>query len=89
MRNNFAYKTGEIGYVRIRMSDGMIWTLTDVRYVSKLRINLISIGYLDTDGCRVVMSEGVLKVTKRSSLIIKGQKSTNLYMLQGHSCRCC
>lgn len=55
-----------------------------MKYVPKLRKNLISLGYLDTDECRVVISKGILKVTKGLSLIMKGQKNRNLYMLQGH-----
>ena len=81
MGNNSACKTVGIGSVRIRMFDGVIQTLTDVRHVPELRKNLISLGCLDTDGCRVVMSEGVLKVTKGSLLIVKGKKNRNLYML--------
>lgn len=37
MKNNSAYKIVGIVYVRIRMFDGVIWTLADVKYVSELR----------------------------------------------------
>lgn len=74
MKNNSAYKIVGIVYVRIRMFDGVIWTLADVKYVSELRKNLISLGCLDTDECRVAMLEGVLKVTKGSSLIMMARR---------------
>lgn len=70
--NNSTCKTVGIGLLKIKIFDGVIQTLTDVRYVSKLKKNLISLGCLDTDRCRVVISEGVLNVTKESLLIIKG-----------------
>lgn len=56
-----------VGTMRIKTFDDVIRTLIDVRYVLELRKSPISLGCLDTDGSRFVMSEGVLKVNKGSS----------------------
>ena len=37
----------------MRMFDGMVRTLSDVRHVSRLKINLISLGTLDKIECRI------------------------------------
>ena len=42
MGNNVTCKTIGIGSIRIKMYDGIVRTLTDVRHVPKLRKNLIS-----------------------------------------------
>lgn len=64
MENNSTYKTVEIGFVRIRMFDGVIQILTVVRYVLELRKNLISLSWLRTDVRRVSMSEEDFQGTK-------------------------
>ncbi|CAI9753748.1 unnamed protein product [Fraxinus pennsylvanica] len=46
---------------RIRMFDGVVRTLTDVRYVSELKLNLISLSTLDSKNCRYIGKGGVLK----------------------------
>jgi hypothetical protein len=42
--------TQKIGSIRIRMSDGIVRELMDVRYVPELKSNLISLGVLDSCG---------------------------------------
>ncbi|KAK3007468.1 hypothetical protein RJ639_013340, partial [Escallonia herrerae] len=51
MRNNVACKVVGIGSIQIRMHDGIVRTLTDVRHVPELRKILISLGTLDSNGC--------------------------------------
>jgi len=53
-----------IGTVQIKMFDGMIRELKEVRYVSQLKRNLISVGALKTLGLLVSIKDGVLKMTK-------------------------
>jgi hypothetical protein len=50
MGNNNPCKTIGVGSVKIKMFDGIIRTLTDVRHVPKLKKNLISLGVLDSGG---------------------------------------
>ena len=40
-----------VGNVLIKMDDGMIKTLCDLRYVAMLERNLISLSTLDANGC--------------------------------------
>ena len=44
---------------------------------------LISLGTLETNGCRIVMENGVLKVTKGAMVVMKGLRQGSLYILQG------
>ena len=61
-----------IGRVLIKMFDGMVWELKEVRYISQLKKNLISIGVFKTLGLEVSIKDGVLKMTRGSIVILKG-----------------
>jgi len=50
-----------IGTVRIKLFDGIIRELKDVRYITQLKKNLISVGALKAHGLRETLGEGVLK----------------------------
>ena len=50
MGNNASSKVAGIGTVRIRMFDGVVRTLGDVRHVPDLKRNLISLRNLDAKG---------------------------------------
>jgi hypothetical protein len=50
MGNDISSKVVGIGSIRIKMFDGTVKILTDVRHVPDLRKNLISLGVLDTRG---------------------------------------
>jgi hypothetical protein len=64
--------------------DGMIRTLTYVRHIPTMSRNLISLSTLDLKGYKYSTSGGVLKVSKGSLIILKGDmKAANLYVLRG------
>ena len=44
---------------------------------------LIFLSTLETNGCRIVMENGVLKVTKGAMVVMKGLRQGSLYILQG------
>ena len=48
MGNNVSCKTGEIGSIKIKMSNGIVIMLTEVRYVPKLKNNSMSLVVLDS-----------------------------------------
>lgn len=54
MKNNHACKTVRLDSIRIRMNNGVVRALTDLRHVPELNKNLISIGALVTSGCKIV-----------------------------------
>jgi hypothetical protein len=61
-------------------------TLKDVRYVPTMFRNLISLSTLDNMGYKYFASDGVLKVSKCSLVVMKGvMKSVNLYILSGET----
>ena len=61
-----------IGTVQIKIFDGMVRELKEVRYVPQLKRNLISFGALKTLGLEVSKKDGVLKMTKGSMVVLKG-----------------
>jgi hypothetical protein len=73
-----------MGTVQIKMFDGIVRTLTEVRHVPSMSRNLISLSTLDTKGYKYTAGDGVIKVTKGSLVVIKGDlKAENLYVLRG------
>ena len=83
MGNNMSCKVIGIGTVKIKMHDGVVRTLTEVRHIPELKKNLISLGTLDSQGCKYSAEGGVLKVSKGALIVIKGKLVNGLYLLQG------
>jgi len=68
------------------MHYGVVRTFTDVAHVPQLGKNVVSVGTLADSVCEIVFRDGVVKVTKDSSVIRKGKKGrNNLYMLEGNT----
>jgi hypothetical protein len=65
------------------MHDGVIRTLTDVRYIPEMRKNLISLSTLDNLGYSFFYGSGVLKVLKGALIVMKGNQIGKLYVLHG------
>ena len=72
-----------IGTVRVKMVDGIIRELKEVRYVPQLKRNLISVGTLEALGLVISIRDGVLKMIKGSMVVMKGIRRNNLYYLKG------
>ncbi|KAH9782240.1 hypothetical protein KPL71_008811 [Citrus sinensis] len=85
MGNNSVCKVIGIRIVSLKMYDGMVRELTQVRHVPKLKKNLISIGMLDQTGCVIKAENGSLKVIRGSIVIMKSTKQNGLYVLNGHT----
>ncbi|GJW56756.1 retrotransposon protein, putative, ty1-copia subclass [Tanacetum coccineum] len=84
MGDNASYKIEGIGSIQVKMFDGAIRTLEDVRHVPGMKRNLISLSTLDLKGYKYSGEGGVLKVTKGSMIVMKANiKSANLYHLRG------
>ena len=75
-----------IGSFKIKMYDGVVRTLTEVRHVPELKKNLISLSTLDAKGYRYSGEGGVLKVSKGTLVVLKGQLSHGIYTLMGTTC---
>jgi len=83
MRNNMPCKTISIGSIKIRMYDGIVRTLSNVRHVPDLKKNLISLDTLDSNGYKFSTEGRVLRVSKGSLVMMKGKKVDTLYIIQG------
>src|SRR5665811_903002 len=85
MGNDQPCRIEGIGSIKIQMFDGVVRTLTNVRYIPDMRKNLISLGILDTKGLEWSTRKGVLQVQASDKIIMKGNKHRNLYVLEGNT----
>ena len=81
MGNNVVCKTVGIDNICMRMFDGQVRTLTNVRHIPDLRKNLLSLGALKAQECNFSCADGGIKVTKNSMMILKEEWIANLYKL--------
>ena len=65
----------------MKILDGMVRTLTNVRHVLRLKKNLISLGTLDKNGFRISWQGGVIKVIRGSLVVMKGKMNWSIYAL--------
>jgi hypothetical protein len=72
-----------IGAIQFKVHDGTFKTLTNVRYVPKMKRNLISLGTLEAMGFKFSVDNGVLKVSQGNHIALKAERINNLYYLQG------
>ena len=84
MGNNAPCKVVGIGTVKIRMFDEAIRVLGNVRHIPKMRQHLISLGYLEANGCKFKAGNGILKVCKGALISMRGTHLRgNIYKLEG------
>ena len=79
MGNDDACQIVEIGSIHMKIFDGRIRTLKDVRHIPDLRKNLFLLGALEAQGYTFSGTNGVLKVNKCSMMVLKGERTMNLY----------
>jgi len=72
MSDDHPCKVEGIGTIHIKMFDGMVRELKEVRYVPQLKRNLISVGALKALGHGVSVRDGVPKMTRSSMVVLKG-----------------
>ncbi|KAK8966007.1 hypothetical protein KSP40_PGU019629 [Platanthera guangdongensis] len=81
MGNQSECEISGVGSIRIRMFDGVVRTLTDVRYVPELRKSLLSLGTLEAAGYSYTSSSGYLEVRRGAQTVLRGERSGSLYRL--------
>uniref|UniRef100_A0A2N9ER08 Integrase catalytic domain-containing protein n=1 Tax=Fagus sylvatica TaxID=28930 RepID=A0A2N9ER08_FAGSY len=75
-----------MGTIKIKMSDGVVRTLEEVRHIPDMRKNLISLGTLDSKGYSYKSENGIMKVSKGAMVVMTCQKiSSNVYKLLGNT----
>ena len=72
-----------MGTIHIKIEDGIVRELKEVRYVPQLKRNIISVDALKALGLVVSVRDGVLKMIKDSMVVMKGVRRDNLYYLKG------
>jgi len=82
MGNNAQCKATAIGTIKIKTYDGAVRTLSNVRHVPDLKRSLISLGALESKGCKYSAEGGVMKVSNGSRILLKGLRQGGLYVLQ-------
>lgn len=70
--NDDPCKVVGIENIKIKMFDGVVWTLCDVKHITDLRKNLIILGTLDHKGFNFKFKGEVLKVSKGVMIVMKG-----------------
>ena len=72
-----------MGTVRIKMDDGIVRELKEVRCVPQLKRNFISVGTLEASGMVISVRDGDLRMIKGSMVVMKSVHQGNLYYLKG------
>ena len=71
MGNDVSCRVVQMGNIRVKMFDGSIRKLCDVRHVPDLRKNMISLGTLDGDGFNYKSTNEVMEVSKGVLTVMK------------------
>ena len=85
MSDDRPFNMKAIGTLFIKMFDGMVRELKEVKYVPQLKKNLISIGALKALSLEISGRDGVLKMLRGSIVVINGVWRNNLYYLKGNT----
>ena len=79
-------RVASIGSIRMRMFDGMVQTLTNMKHVPDLKKNLVSLGYLEWSGYSFSSHtrSGVLNISNGAMVVMRGRSmENNLYRIEG------
>ncbi|KAH9655417.1 Integrase catalytic domain-containing protein [Citrus sinensis] len=86
MGNDHPLEIAGIGTIKIKMFDGTIRTIGEVRHVNGLKKNLLYLGQIDNHGCKTHVENGIMKIVKGALVLMKAEKiGTNLFMLKGET----
>ena len=72
-----------VGNIQIKTHDSILRTLSNVCHILDLKRNYISLGTLESNGCKYSTEGGVLKISKGALVLMKGEICGSLYILQG------
>ncbi|KAH9704396.1 hypothetical protein KPL70_011449 [Citrus sinensis] len=86
MGDDHALEIAGIGTIKIKMFDGTIRTIGEVRHVNGLKKNLLSLGQMDSHRYKTHVENGIMKIVKGALVLIKAEKiGANLFMLKGET----
>ncbi|KAH9670424.1 hypothetical protein KPL70_016984 [Citrus sinensis] len=86
MGDDHALEIAGIGTIKIKIFDGTIRTIGEVRHVNGLKKNLLSLGQIDSHGYKTHVENGIMKIVKGALVLMKAEKiGANLFMLKGET----
>ena len=65
MGNDHALEIVGIGTIKLKMYDGSIRTISEVRHVKGLKKKILSVGQFDNLGCKIRIDNGIIKIIKK------------------------
>ncbi|KAH9767149.1 hypothetical protein KPL71_011170 [Citrus sinensis] len=83
MGNNAVCKVIGIGNISLKLHNGTIREVKQVRHVPDLKRNLISLGMLDQVGYSVRLEHGKIEILNGVTLVMKGSRKNGVYVLDG------
>ncbi|KAE8713996.1 hypothetical protein F3Y22_tig00110202pilonHSYRG00134 [Hibiscus syriacus] len=84
--NDHALEIVGVGTIKLKMYDGTIKVVRDVRHLKGLKKNLLSYGLLDNNASKIETRKGIIKVFRGALVVLKGENiAANLYMLKGET----
>ncbi|GJS90901.1 hypothetical protein Tco_0773537 [Tanacetum coccineum] len=70
--------------IMVKMHDGTVRTIRDVRHVESLKKNLLSLGQLDDLGCKVEIQNKIMKIINGALVLMRVEKvAADLCKLKG------
>lgn len=73
LKNNETCKVIRTG-IKLKMFDTVVRILTKVKHAPELKRNMISLGSLESNGCKFKATSGVLNITKGPMVVMKGKR---------------
>ena len=65
------------------MFDGTVRTIEKVRHVNILKKNILSLGQIDSLGCKTHVENGIMKIAKGTLVLIEAEKTNaNMFILK-------
>ncbi|KAL1543753.1 hypothetical protein AAHA92_20688 [Salvia divinorum] len=83
--NNHVCKVRGIGMVKLKMHDGSIKMLGDVRYIPEIKRNLVSLGMLELKGYTFTSARGKMEVKKGQQTLMVAERRNSLYYLMAEA----
>ena len=74
MGDDHALEIIGIGTIKIKMFDGRIRIIGEVRHVNDLKKNLLSLGQTDSYGYKTHVENEIMKIVKYALVLIKVEK---------------
>ena len=83
MSNDHALEIASIGTIKIKIFDGIIHTIGEVRHVSGLKKNLLSLGQMDSHTYKTHVENEIMKTVKGMLVLMKVEKiDVNLFIFK-------